>query len=50
MPRICRPVIPGNATETVSTTDIAISRATTAKANALVPRRLTQGPSTFTWG
>ena len=38
--------MPGNTTETVSTTDIVISRATTAKANTLVPRRLAQGPRT----
>src|SRR6476646_2827904 len=40
MPMMCLLVNETTTTETVSTTDIEISRATTAKANTLVPRRL----------
>src|SRR6202044_3176848 len=46
MPTICLPVMDGNSTDAVSTTDSVIKIATTAEVNTFVPRRFTQGPST----
>ena len=43
---ICRPVMPGNSTEAVSTADSEISTEITTEVNMLVRRPLTQGPRT----